>query len=255
MYRTFTLFLVPLVFLLTMVGPVQAEIPPLEVGISFNYWYPNFDATSRAGGGEVDFKDHLGGENKNLSGIQLNIGIKGVGQGDSDKRVRFDYDELRYKNEKSLTQDIFFAGQTYPNGTETAYKVRMRYVKLGYLAPISKKEDKWQVKGVLEIKGSQVDYTFAPPERTKSYVLWLPTVGLRASTMIDNSTEFFAECSGIPEGKYGSYLDGELGLKKQVNDKVTISGGYRLVKITAKQDDDYSKVTFQGPYASLKWKF
>lgn len=232
----------------TLILATPAVVSAGEIGVELRYWSPQMQGEySAQSTGKIDFQDDLGFGNKEISNISLNF------DGFKTSTFRTDFEQFKYDKNQRLEKNLSFAGNNYVAGSQVDAKLKLSYLKLGWLPSLSKPGDKWQVSGIVELKGSQIETTLG--EKKKTSVVWLPTLGAKASTKINDSVEFYAEASGIPENKHGGYLDGEIGLIGKTSDKMTIIGGYRFLQIKAKGDDEYSKIDLKGPFVNLQWKF
>ncbi len=138
--------------------------------------------------------------------------------------------------------------------------LNLQYLRFGWAYQfINLEGGKFKFGTLVEIKGVQGDVSLAAPDlgidNAWNYTAWLPTVGLALDINPVPFLNIFAEFSGLPAGQYGTIWEAEAGVKFIPIKNFTISGGYRLVDIDARNDPDYARVKLGGPYVGLSLRF
>ena len=174
--------------------------------------------------------------------------------------MTFSYTPISYKSDSNLKRTIEFAGETYALNTRVDTALDLQYLSFGWAFQFVNVEGgKFKFGTLLEVKGVLGDVSLAAPnlaiDNAWNFSAWLPTLGL---AMDINPTPFiniFAEISGMTAGQYGTIWEGEAGIKFIPFKNFSISGGYRVVSIDARDDPDYAKVQLGGPFVGLSLRF
>lgn len=95
-----------------------------------------------------------------------------------------------------------------------------------------------------------------PPVReSEEFAIGLPTIGIALDINSHKIVNAFAEISGLTAGKYGYFFDGEAGIKIIPIKNLSITGGYRIFDIKAKNEPDYAKLKISGPFIGATLRF
>lgn len=239
-------------------GSEQSKVEA-SVGIELRYFDPEltFKAKSDSiqyNGGDVDFKNDLGIQDKKAPGIRLYLG-------DS---WRFDYTKIDYSGNTILQQSLEYEGTQYQVGMDIASKLDLTYARATWIRPITKSpvmETNWMI----DIKGFSVDTEVSGTEsgtgahvtEKKKFSGAVPTFGFGIKGRLLDNVYGFAEISGLPLGKYGSFYDAEAGLKAQILPNTSLQAGYRVLNIDVKDPDtnEHGQFKLAGPFAALEHKF
>lgn len=89
----------------------------------------------------------------------------------------------------------------------------------------------------------------------KSFTGVAPTVGFAISTKASKEVNVYAEVSGAPLASYGHLYDYEGGVKYHPSENFNITAGYRVFDMKLKNDDEWAKLKFSGPFFSVDWQF
>ena len=89
----------------------------------------------------------------------------------------------------------------------------------------------------------------------KSFTGVAPTVGFAISTKASKEVNVYAEVSGAPLASYGHLYDYEGGVKYHPSENFNITAGYRVFDMKLKNDDEWAKLKFSGPFFSVDWTF
>lgn len=230
-----------------------------SIGIELRYFDPDltFKAKSdsiRYNGGDVDFKDDLGIQDEKAPGVRLYLG-------DS---WRFDYTRIDYSGNATLKESLEYEGTYYQVNAAIASKLDLTYARATWLRPITKSpvlETNWMI----DIKGFSVDTEVSGTEEgtgrhvteKKKFNGAVPTIGFGIKGRLLNKVYGFAEISGLPLGKYGSFYDAEAGLKAQILPNTSLNAGYRVLDIDVKDPDtnEHGQFKLSGPFAALEHRF
>jgi hypothetical protein len=83
----------------------------------------------------------------------------------------------------------------------------------------------------------------------------LPTLGSALDINPHKIVNIFAEVSGMYAGEYGSFLDGEAGVKIIPIKNLSVLGGYRIFYLKAEDDSDFAKLKISGPFVGATLRF
>lgn len=235
--------------LMSVTTNLYAE-PVLELEGMF--WMPSLDAKAKVvengQGTEVDFSEDLGVEDEDFTEIRLSI------QSSANTKLRFGYSQVDYSGDAIITDTYIFDGTTYPIGNRVVSKLDMDYLRLGFLIDLNRQSKINEFGTILELKGfsgsaSLNDLTLGVTEEEDFDVI-LPTIGLYFKTQVVPSLFMYGEISGLPAGSLGYLLDGEVGLRLQPFENLSVCAGYRMLTIDAEDDEDYAEVSTDGAFIS-----
>lgn len=222
------------------------------------YWMTNLTAeakvTEAGQGTNIDLKSDLGMADKNFPSGRFSF-FAGP-----NHRLTLNYTPISYSTDSTLKRTVEFGGETYDVNTRVIAALNLQYLRLGWAYQfINVDSGKFKFGTLVEIKGVQGDVSLAAPslgiDNAWDFTAWLPALGL---AMDINPTPFlniFAEISGLPAGEYGAIWEGEAGIKFIPFKNFSISGGYRLVNIDARNDPDYARIKLGGPFVGLSLRF
>ncbi len=114
---------------------------------------------------------------------------------------------------------------------------------------------------LLEAKGFLVDIALDAPNlvprirESEEFVGALPTIGAVLDINPHRIVNVFAEVSGIYAGKYGYFLDGEVGVKVVPIKNLSVLAGYRILGLKAEDDPDFAKLRISGPFVGATLRF
>ena len=244
------------VLLCTWIGTGFAKDATVE--IEGRYWMPDMDGkirvTSNGVGTAVDFKDDLGFTDKNFPEGRLTWYT-----GDNS-RIRFAYVHIKYSGDEVLSRTIQFNGTTYSANAPVSSDLSLDYLRLGWIWQfINLGNGTFRLGTIVEVKGlfarASIDAPTLGVGSRESIAVPLPTVGAVLDLKLHRMVGVFAELSGITAGKYGSFIDGEAGVKFAPTKNLAVVGGYRGFRVNAENNSDYIKMTVQGPYLGATLRF
>jgi hypothetical protein len=222
------------------------------------YWMTNLSAEAKVAqegkGTDINLKSDVGLADKNFPSGRFNFFVS------PNHRLTLSYTPISYKTDSNIKRTVEFDGQTYAVNTRVNAALDLQYFRFGWAYQFVNVEGgKFKFGTLVEVKGVQGEVSLAAPDlaidNAWKFTAWLPTLGL---AMDINPTPFlniYAEISGLPAGQYGTIWEAEAGVKFIPFKNFSISGGYRLVDIDARNDPDYAKVKLGGPYVGLSLRF
>lgn len=224
------------------------------------YWMTNLSAvtkvTREGNGTDVDFKSDLKLDDKNFPYGRFTVFIN------PQNRLSFTYTPVSYSTNTIITRDIQFGGQTYSANSRVTGDLNVQYLRFGWAWQfINVEGGKFKLGSLLEVKGVQGDISLAAPDlpapikESRTFTAWLPTFGVALDINPVPFVNFFAEASGLPAGQYGTMWEAEAGIKFIPFKNFTLSGGYRIFDIDARDDPDFAKVRLSGPFVGLSFRF
>lgn len=221
------------------------------------YWVADLDAKIRitkAGiGEEFDLKSDLGIDNENMPEaiIYWHTG--------HNSKLRFAYTQAEVDGDQTVTRTIQFAGQTFNAGTRVVSDFEIKYLRFGWIWQFLNLFDKVKLGPVLELKAINADVSLDAPglgiRESENFWAGLPTAGLAFNITPIKKLDLFAEFSGLPAGDIGYFLDAEAGIKIMPSKYFTITGGYRAIRLKAKDGSDFTKLDINGPFVGASIKF
>lgn len=244
------------VLFLLAVGTVSAQDPVVE--FEGRYWITNLSAEgklTRGGQGtDIDLKSDLDIGDKNFFSGRFNFFISPT------HRLTLNYTPISYNTDSNLKRTVDFGGDTYTVNTRVIGNLDLQYLRFGWAYQFVNLEGgMFKFGTLLEVNGVWGDVSLAAPnlgiDNKWNFTAWLPTLGVALDINPTPFLNFFAEVSGLPAGQYGTIWEVDAGVKFIPFKNFSISGGYRLLDIEARNDPDYAKVKLGGPYIGLSLRF
>lgn len=223
--------------------------------VEARFYAPHFNANVQSdkisyNGGSVDLKDDLGFEDKNAPEVILRY-----------KRFTADYIYVKGSGEKTFSgRDVLtFGGSRYRGKVDS--ESELHYLKLNITNPIISKFGTgldWSYgltgmywKGSVDGKDTSGRYE----SRSEEYAVPIPTLGLGAHTELLPELKAYANISGLYLGHYGHLYDFEAGIHYNPTDNFSVTAGYRKIDLKVKHNEDFGKMTLNGPFAGLRLDF
>ena len=242
--------------------PLSAAGQP-KFELETRLWQPDLTSSVRSVEGAeaidpdlaiVDLKDDLGMADDDFLDYRLTFHTG------PRSRVRFAYTSIDYSGDATVTRTIEFQGTTYEFGTRVVSDLTMDYYRFGWV---------WQFLGgptarlgmVLEAKAVEIDAGLLAPElappvdERDSISAVFPTVGLALDLNPGRMVNVFAEVSGIDVGDTGNFLDGEVGLRVTPVPFLTLVGGWRMIDMEVRDNQDFAKLEDSGPFFGASLRF
>ncbi|HNW93252.1 MAG TPA: hypothetical protein PKM88_10130 [bacterium] len=226
--------------------------PVLELDV--RCWLTELDMRGRVVrnnlGSDVNFVDQLGLGDENFADIRLTWNCNPTSS------IRLAYNKIGFNGSRTISEKIDFNGKTYAANAWVGTDVDVENYRLAWLWQFHTADaGRLRVSSVLELKGFVADASLVAPalniSEAHDVAGALPTVGLAASYQVHPLVDLFGELTGIPAGSYGYFIDGEVGVKFAPQDHFSFIGGYRIFDLEAKDDPDYARLQFAGPFVGM----
>lgn len=251
-------------------GAAGAYAQDASVEFEGRYWMPDFSGKAKVVessiGTDVNFKTDLGVKDENFPEARF---IWNTGP---NSKIRLFYTQAEFKGDQAVTSTIEFNGKTYTAGAQVNSKLDLQYFGLGWIWEfINLADEKVKLGTVLDVKGVAGKASLEAPTLAVSesvdFIAGLPTAGLAFEISPFNSGKpyakkeiwknfaFYGEAAGMSAGKYGYFFDTEAGVKFSPCKYTSVSGGYRVVSLKAKDSPDYAKMELKGPFVSAAIRF
>ncbi len=234
------------------------------------YWVPDLAAKAKVEksglGTDINLKSDLGVKDENFPEARV---IWNTGP---NSKIRLFYTQAKFKGDQAITRTIEFDGKTYSVGAQVTSKIDLQYFGLGWVWEfINISDEKFKIGTILEAKGvagkTALDAPSLAISESEDFIAGLPTAGLvfefnpfktsepYAKKEIWKNFSFYGEIAGMSAGKYGYFGDAEAGIKFNPCKYSSITGGYRVVSLKAKDSPDYAKIELKGLFVSAAIRF
>lgn len=224
------------------------------------YWIPKLSANLKLSdynvsgveipGTDINVVDDLGIKNENFFSGRLILKL-------GNSKIRFSYLPIRYEGEKAVSIPIDFLGTTYPLGTTVKTELKADMYDLTYEYDAIRGDfgflgiilgvKYFDLYGKLEAAGVSEEGEGQAP---------IPVIGLAGRVYPIKYFNLSGEITGLTVGKASIY-DAEAALNVNPIKYVGISGGYRIIRLSAEGDNDKDKATLKlhGPFIALMVRF
>jgi hypothetical protein len=230
------------------------------VEFEVRYWITDLTAKAKVTesgiGTGIDFKADLGLKDENFPDGRF------TWYTGPNSKLRLAYNQVAYDGDKNIGRTIEFGGSIYPVGTRVITDLDIKYLRLGWAWQfITIAKGKVKLGTLLEAKGLLMKISVEAPNLIppiKESVRFrgiLPTLGSALDINPHKIVNIFAEVSGIYAGEYGSFLDGEAGVKIIPIKNLSVLGGYRIFYLKAEDDSDFAKLKISGPFVGATLRF
>ncbi len=252
MRRTVTAFLA-LFFVLAFPGSKAFALVKAEG----RYWFTSLNSSVKVTeaniiGTNIDLVDDLGvGDSENFweGRITLELG---------SHKLRYSYMPMKWDGSKTISKDIVFKGKTYTASTVVDSELDIKYHRLTYEYDIIDTLDN-RLGILLEVKYFDIDASLKDStlvlDESESIKVPLPSVGLTANIGLPLLLNVGGEVTGVSLGNYGYIVDAEAAVNFKPLPFITVSGGYRYLKLHVEVNDDEGDFELNGPYALLRASF
>ena len=222
--------------------------PPAEryrLRVHYNMYTPIFTGDTRKGSEDadfIDFDDDLGFQDERLFDAR---GILQFGRG---RKLRVSYTPLDYSGDQDAPKTFTYGSTRYERFT----RVRSSVIGGYYSADIEWDfvQRPWGYLGLLiGAKGIDVDATVVDVadnvREVDTYRVPIPVAGITGRAYSQRfSVE--AEISGLSIGARGHMYDANGTLRFHVSDRLALQGGYRLLRLTGKDENDELNLKMGG---------
>ncbi|MEE8185759.1 MAG: hypothetical protein V3T96_05155 [Thermodesulfobacteriota bacterium] len=217
------------------------------------YWFSSLDSEikyTEAGimGTEINLIDDLGmddSENFQEGRITLEMG---------NHKLRYAYTPLSWDGQKSVADPIQFGGETFSALVDSSLDIK--YHRLGYEYDFLDVLDN-KIGVIFEIKYFDIDARLKATgiDESTTAKVPIPTIGVTGQVAIPFLFSVGGELSGITLGSRGYLFDGEVVFNFHPLPLITISGGYRILKMKLEEGDDKALFDLKGPFLVLRAGF
>ncbi|MCP3676594.1 MAG: hypothetical protein GY721_03090 [Deltaproteobacteria bacterium] len=222
------------------------------VKIEGRYWFPTLDAEvqSGIGGTNVNLVDDIGINDSEAFGegrITFEVG---------SHKIRYAFTPLSWDGQGSSTQSITFGGEVYSASVPITSSLDIDYHRVSYGYDfIDFLSNRLGV--IIDIKYFDIATELKTASITQSDTLQapIPTIGLTAQVGLPLLFSVGGEVSGVTFGDKGYLVDGEVAVNYNPLPLVTLSGGYRLLKLEYEDGVDNAFVELNGPFVLLRAGF
>lgn len=220
------------------------------VHVEGRYWFTSLDSkvqVTETGltGTELNLVDTLGMGDKNFLEARIDLNL-------FDHHLRYGYMPMSWKGQKTMTQDIYFSGQTYSASVPVDSKLDVLYQRLGYEYDIINLLGN-KLGVIVDLKLLSIDASLKTTGIDKSYSITapVPTIGLTGQVGLSMLFTVGAEVTGIAYS--GNHLiDGEVSVNFEPIPFTTISGGYRIFDLKLEDGDNKVDFALNGPFLMVK---
>ena len=225
------------------------------VKVEGRYWFPTLSAEIQSTeaaliGDRISLVDDVGlSDSENFPGGRISLEL-------GNHKVRYAYTPLSWDGQKNITRDIDFGGTTYTVSTPVTSSLETDYHRLGY------EYDFIDFLGnrlgvIFEIKyfDTKASLTSAGMSAQESLKFPLPAVGVTGQVGLPFLASVGGELTAFTLGSSGYIVDGEVGVNYNPLPLVTLSGGYRFLKIRIEDGDDFGEFELSGPFILVRGGF
>jgi hypothetical protein len=245
--------IVPLVALIPTAVSAQDETPPPErYGLRLEYREYRPTATGQvqkgANGEEgslIDIVDDLGIQDKRTFDARVTLKIK------TGHKIRGGYMPLDYHGDQGAPRNFTFKNTTYFRADRVVTSLKGTLYSGDYQWEFYRGERGFlgALIGarVFDVDTVLVDVDEASREQD-SVLAPIPVLGI-AGRAYAGRLSFEGEFSGLTAGSLGSYYEFETSARVHLSDRLAVQGGYRVLRVHAKDDPDLVKFRMGG------WQF
>jgi hypothetical protein len=200
-------------------------------------------------GTEVDLTDDLGVSDEDFWEGRLTLEL-------GKHKLRYGFMRLRWDGDETLAETITFAGETFTVNSLVVTDLDIDYHRLGYVYDLLATNGN-RLSVILEVKYFNIDAGLEAPnevpaiDESESIDAPIPTVGLAFQLGLPFLFNIGGEITGITAGKYGYMLDAEAAINFNPVPFLTLSSGYRYLKLNVEDDDDEVDFDLNGPFLTL----
>lgn len=222
--------------------------PPAEryrLRLHYNTYSPTFTGDTRKGSEDadfIDFNDDLGFQDERL------FDARGIIQFGRGRKLRVSYVPLDYRGDHVAPKTFTYGNTRYERST----RVRSSVVGGYYSADIEWDfiQRPWGFLGlIVGAKAIDVDATVVDVadnvREVDTYRVPIPVAGL-AGRAYSGKFSVEAEISGLSIGARGHMYDANGTARFHISDRLALQGGYRLLRLTGKDENDELNLKMGG---------
>ena len=225
--------------------------PPAErYGLRLEYctYMPTFTGDARKGTDPenfVDFNDDLGFQDKRT------FDARGIIQFHRGRKLRVSYTPLDYTGDQNAPKTFSYGSTRYERFTRVRSSVKGAYYSADLQWDLVQRP--WGFFGVIagakaiDVDTSVVDVADNARE-VDTFRVPIPVVGITGRAY-SQKFSLEGEISGLSVGKSGHMYDADAAVRFHVSDRLALSAGYRLLRLTGKDNSNEVNLRLAG------WQF
>ena len=225
--------------------------PPAErYGLRLQYrtYMPNFTGDARKGTADenfVDFNEDLGFKDERT------FDARGIIQFRRGRKLRVSYTPLDYTGDQNAPKTFTYGGTRYERATRVRSSVKGAYYSADIQWDVVQRP--WGFVGlIVGAKAIDVDTTVVDVadnvREADTFRVPIPVVGVTGRAY-SQKFSIEGEISGLSAGKSGHMYDADGTVRFHVSDRLALQAGYRLLRITGKNEPDEVNLRLAG------WQF
>lgn len=210
-------------------------------------WFPSLDGKVQKGT-KLDFNDHLGIENKNLTSVGLSFGEPG--------KFQFDYDSFSFDGTQNPAVGYTFDGVSYNPADRVKATTELTYIAAKWLPTYNAKSER-NFSWLFGVSHSKIKTKMKAPGKNaeKTFKSFAPIIGARYEVGAAAPTSYYGEiAASVTSGSKYSYAS-EIGVKRNISKKAGVIAGYRYLAAKSGSNDEYAKISLSGPFLQFNYRF
>ena len=225
--------------------------PPAEryrLRLQFRTYMPALTGDTRKGSEEVnfvDFNDDLGFQDERT------FDARGMIQFGRGTKLRGSYTPLDYQGDQNAPRTFTYGNTRYERSTRVVSSVKGGYYSADIQWDFMKRP--WGFLGLIvgakaiDVDANVVDVADNVRE-VDTYRVAIPVAGLTGRAY-SQKFSIEAEISGLTVGERGHMFDADSSVRFHVSDRLALQAGYRLLRLTGKDEPDELNLRLGG------WQF
>ncbi len=225
------------------------------VHIEGRYWFTNMSDkvnVSNQGltGSDINFTEDLGMKGKkNFWETMVSLELE-------DHQLRYSFMPLEWDGSRSISSPVNFNGTAFSGAVNST--LRVDYHRLGY------KYDFIDLLGnalgvIVEFKYFRTSAGLSAPDlgsgSSRGLNVFFPAVGVAGRLGLPFQMNIGGEVTGMVLNEKQYMVDGEAAFNIEAVPFVTISGGYRILRVYLEKHDDRMGFNLTGPFVLLRAGF
>lgn len=243
----------PLLALTPRRAAAQDETPaPERYGLRLEYreYRPTLTGeVSKGANGEegtvIDFLNDLGIEDKRTFDARITLKVK------TGHKIRGGYMPLDYHGDQAAPRNFTFKNTTYFRDDRVVTSLKGTLYSADYQWEFYRGERGF-VGALLGARIFDVDTVVVNVDQSDreqdSVLAPIPVIGINGRAYA-GKVSVEGEFSGLTAGSLGSYYEFETSARVHLSDRLAVQGGYRVLRVHAKDDPDFLKYRMGG------WQF
>jgi len=222
--------------------------PPAEryrLRLQYRTYMPELTGDTRKGTEDanfVDFNDDLGFQDERT------FDARGIIQFRRGKKLRVSYTPLDYKGDQNAPKTFTYGNTRYERFTRVVSSVKGAYYSADIQWDVVQRP--WGFLGLIvgakaiDVDANVVDVADNVRE-VDTYRVPIPVVGITGRAY-SQKFSLEGEISGLSAGNRGHMFDADGTVRFHVSDRLALQAGYRLLRLTGKDDNDELNLRLGG---------